>query len=146
MEVSRLGVQLELQLPACATATAVQDPSQVCDRHHSSPQCQILNPLREVRAQTCVLKDPSQICFHSATAGTPLWSPQVLNPLCPGGNSLDVFSYVTFQRPRSWIILCSFHHIRCSTAQPVQGWAMPRPSDWKTHGLSPLLPCPVAGE
>ena len=27
MEDPRLGVQLELQLPACTTATAVQDPS-----------------------------------------------------------------------------------------------------------------------
>ena len=33
------------QLPACATATATQDLSCVCDFHHSSRQCQILNPL-----------------------------------------------------------------------------------------------------
>ena len=45
MEVPRLRVQSELQLPACATATATRDPSRVCDLHHSSCQRQILNPL-----------------------------------------------------------------------------------------------------
>ena len=36
MEVPRLGVQLELQLQAYATTTAMWDPSHVCDLHHSS--------------------------------------------------------------------------------------------------------------
>ena len=45
MEVSRLGVELELQLLAYATVTATQDPSHTCDLHHSSRQCQIVNPL-----------------------------------------------------------------------------------------------------
>ena len=31
MEVPRLGVESELQLPAYATATATQNPSHVCD-------------------------------------------------------------------------------------------------------------------
>ena len=44
MEVSRLGVKSELKLPAYATAIATQDQSHVCDLHHSSWQCQILNP------------------------------------------------------------------------------------------------------
>jgi len=52
MEVPRLGVQLELQLQAYTTATAMPDPSRVCDLHHSSQQHWILNPLREVRDQT----------------------------------------------------------------------------------------------
>ena len=47
MEVPRLGVDLELQLSAYTTATAMQALSHVCDRHHSSWQRQILNPLRE---------------------------------------------------------------------------------------------------
>ena len=46
MEVPRLGVECELQLPAYATATAKPDPSHVCNLYHSSQQCQILNPLR----------------------------------------------------------------------------------------------------
>ena len=37
MEVPRPGAESELQLPAYATATATQDPSHVCNRHHSSP-------------------------------------------------------------------------------------------------------------
>ena len=44
MEIPRLEVESELQPPA------VQDPSCICDLHHSSQQCQILNPLRETRA------------------------------------------------------------------------------------------------
>ena len=36
MEVPRLGVELELQLPAYTTVTAMPDPSHVCDLHHSS--------------------------------------------------------------------------------------------------------------
>ena len=35
LEVPRLGGDLELQLPAYTTATATQDPSCVCDLHHS---------------------------------------------------------------------------------------------------------------
>ena len=38
MEIPRLGVESELQLLAYATATAMQDPSHVCDLHHSSQQ------------------------------------------------------------------------------------------------------------
>ena len=48
MEVPRLGVELELQLLVYATATAMWDPS-LCNLHHSSQQCQILNPLSEAR-------------------------------------------------------------------------------------------------
>ena len=49
LEVPRLGVEPELQLPAYATATAMQDPSHVCDQHHSSRHCQILHLLGEAR-------------------------------------------------------------------------------------------------
>ena len=71
MEVPRLGVQLELQLPACTTATATQDPRGVCDLYHSSWQCWILNLLSEARDQTHILMDASQIPFHCTTMGTP---------------------------------------------------------------------------
>ena len=40
MEVPRLGIKSELQPLACATATAMPDPSHVCSLHHSSQQCQ----------------------------------------------------------------------------------------------------------
>ena len=35
MEVPRLGIQLELELPVYARATATWDPNCVCDLHHS---------------------------------------------------------------------------------------------------------------
>ena len=78
MEVPRLGVELELQLLAYAAVTATWDPSHTYNQHHSSWQRQILNPLSEVRNQTCILTDTS-------------W---VLNPQGHNGNtwypSLDV--------------------------------------------------------
>ena len=49
MEVPRLGVESELEPLAYATATATQDPSHICDLHHSSWQCQIVNPLSKAR-------------------------------------------------------------------------------------------------
>ena len=64
MEVPRLGVELEQQLPAYATATATPDPSHICNLHHSSRQSLILNPLSEARDRTCVPMDTSQIHFH----------------------------------------------------------------------------------
>ena len=38
MEVPRLGVKLELQLQAYATATAMWDLSLVCDLHHGNDE------------------------------------------------------------------------------------------------------------
>ena len=52
MEVPRLGVKSELQLPAYIIAMATSDLSRVCNLHHSSRQHQILNPLREARDQS----------------------------------------------------------------------------------------------
>ena len=43
----------------------------VCKLHHSSWQCQILNPLSKARDWICKLMDPSRIRFHSATTGKP---------------------------------------------------------------------------
>ena len=71
MEVPSLGVQLELQPLAYATATATPDPSHVCDLHDSSQQRLVLNPLSEVRDQTCVPTDINQICFCLTMTETP---------------------------------------------------------------------------
>ena len=49
MEVPRLGVELELLLPAYTTATATWDLSHICNLHHSSQQHRILNPLSRAR-------------------------------------------------------------------------------------------------
>ena len=68
MEVPRLGVKPELQL--LATATAMQDPSHVCNLHHSSHQYRILKPLSKAGDWTCNLMVTSGICFRCATMGT----------------------------------------------------------------------------
>ena len=73
MEVPRLGVKAELQLPACTTATATPDPSHICDPRCSLRQCQILNPLSEARNGSHILLDTNQ----------------VLHPLSHNGNSLN---------------------------------------------------------
>ena len=70
IEVPRLGVKLELQLPAYTTATTTWDPSHICNLHRSSRQCRILNPLREARDGIRILMDTNQ----------------VLNPLSHSGN------------------------------------------------------------
>ena len=62
MEVPRLGVKLELQLLACATGTVTQDLSCICDLHHHSRHCQILNPQSEIRDQTLILMDAVWVC------------------------------------------------------------------------------------
>ena len=59
MEVPRLGIELELQLPAYAIAQG---------------NARSLPPLSEVRYQTLILMGTSQVCFHWATMGTPLSS------------------------------------------------------------------------
>ena len=72
MEVPRLGVESELQLPAYSTATVipepnclynpcVYDPNRVYDPHQSSWQHRIPNPLSKARDGTCVLMDTSQV-------------------------------------------------------------------------------------
>ena len=53
-----------------ATSTTTWDPSHVCELHHSSPHCWILNPLNRARDRTWVLMDTSQVCCHWATMGT----------------------------------------------------------------------------
>ena len=70
MEVFRLKIKSELQLPAYTTATAMQDLSHICDLHHSSRQLQILDPLSEAGDQTCILIDVSWIRFHCTTIET----------------------------------------------------------------------------
>ena len=63
MEVPRLGVESELHLLAYATARATPDPSCICDLHHSSGQCRILNPLNEAR-RTGILMGISQVRYR----------------------------------------------------------------------------------
>ena len=61
MEVPRLGVKPELQLPTYTTATATQDLSHTCNLHHSSQQCQIFRTLSRARDQTPIFMDTSWV-------------------------------------------------------------------------------------
>ena len=72
MEVPRLTVESELQLPAHATATATQDPSRVCNLHHSSRQRRIPNPLSNARDRTRNLMVPSRIRYPLSHDGNSL--------------------------------------------------------------------------
>ena len=65
------GVESELQLLAYNSAAATWDPSCICDLHHSSQQCQILNPLSEAKDGIRILMDTSQVCYHWATMEIP---------------------------------------------------------------------------
>ena len=65
MEVPRLGVKLELQLPAYATAIATPD------LHRNSWKCWILNPLSKVRDRICILMYTSWVHYPWATSETP---------------------------------------------------------------------------
>ena len=60
-EVPRLGVDLELELLADTTATAMPDLNHLCDLCCSSWQRQILNPPNEARDQTHNFMDISQV-------------------------------------------------------------------------------------
>ena len=111
MEVPRLEVQLQLQLPAYATAIATWDLRHVCDLHWSSWQRQILNPVVKARDQTHNLMVPSWICFHCAMTGTPL-------------EMLTIFPVVTHQ----WVVQLGFKsrwsdsrtpHIKCRIAPQI---------------------------
>ena len=70
MEVPRLGVESEQQLPAYATATAVRELNLICDLHHGSRQHWILNTLREARGGISILRYTSWVHYRWATVGT----------------------------------------------------------------------------
>ena len=67
IEVPRLGIKSELQLPTTATASATRDLSRVCYLHHSSWQCRILNPLSRPGIK------PSSSCILVRFISTELW-------------------------------------------------------------------------
>ena len=71
MEVPRLGVESDLQLPATVTAIATQYLSRVCNLLHSSWQHQISYPLSKARDRTCILMGTGQIRFCCTITGIP---------------------------------------------------------------------------
>ena len=52
---------------------ATSDLSCICNPHHSSRQCQILNPVNKARDLTQVLMHASRICYNWAMMRTPLF-------------------------------------------------------------------------
>ena len=81
MDVPRLGIRLELQLPAYTTAIVIPGPRCICDLnlHCSSWQCQILKLLSKARDRTCI----------------PMYTGWILNLLSHNGNpSLCYFWYI----------------------------------------------------
>ena len=72
MEIPRLEDKSELLLLAYTRITATPGLSRICELHHSSLQCWILNPLNKARDWACNLTVPSWICFYCATTGTPI--------------------------------------------------------------------------
>ena len=103
MEVSRLGVELELQLPAYATATAMPDLSRIFSLCHCLRQCQILNPLSEAWDQSRVLTD----------------SCQFLNPLSHSGNSCH--KYLLWRHPCSRVSRLGFRKVKATGERFIQG-------------------------
>ena len=79
MEVPKLGVKLELQLLAYATAKPTRDLNHICDLHHSSLQCQIPDPLSKARDHTRILMDTSQIPFCCTTGELPILFNAIVN-------------------------------------------------------------------
>ena len=76
MEVPRLRTELELQLLAYTTAVVMPDLSHICNLHHRSQQCWILNPLSKARDRTHILMDTSQVLSPLSPMETPasfLW-------------------------------------------------------------------------
>lgn len=100
MEVPRLGVKLELHLPAYTTATAMQDLSCICNLHHSSWQCWILNPVSEARGGTHTFMVTSRFCYVTmGTSGCIFYSSTVNLQCCVGCKCiakwlLHIYSYI----------------------------------------------------
>ena len=72
-EVPRIGVKSELQMLAYTTATAIPDPSCICDLCHSLQQCEILNPLNEAKDRTHILMDTGWVLNLLSHNGNSTW-------------------------------------------------------------------------
>ena len=88
------GSQARGPIRAYTTATAMADLSRICDLHRSSPQCWILNPLREARDRTRNPLVPSRSRFSCAMTGTPrhivfLWRLAPSDSLCAADKHIE---------------------------------------------------------
>ena len=129
MEVPRLGVESELQLPAYTTGTATWDPSRVCNLYHSSRQHQIPDPLSEAMDRNHILMDTSRICFHCTTTGTPKW--QFLNPFIHQQDGTQIVSMSQV----SWILLQWISWVVHILSILSTSGSLMRKEDWKGKGM-----------
>ena len=96
MEVHKPGVTIGAAPAAYTTAAATQDPNCICDLHHGSWQCRILNPLNEARDQTCIPMDTSRVHNLLSHNGNSLgflitsWQLQIRGQDAPGHHSNDI--------------------------------------------------------
>ena len=90
MEVPRLGVESERQLPAytTATATATRGLSHICDLCHSLWQHWILNPSREAQDRTSSSWTHGEFFTHRATRDSKIIF-FLTNYLCQGLTGWD---------------------------------------------------------
>ena len=103
MEVPRPGVKSELQMPAYSHSHSKD--CLICDLHHSSWQCRILNPLSKARGGTWILMDTSHFRNQPSQNGNSRGS---FNPLCW---ARDWTQYKTVSDPSCSRILNSLCHI-----------------------------------
>ena len=116
LEVPRLGVKLKLQLPAYTTATATSDPSHVCNQHHSTQQCQILNPLSKARDRTSWFL----VRFVSAMPGWELQKmPISLNCMDGESTSLYIFNFLLPFNINIFLIIWSISYTQCSQPNSI---------------------------
>ena len=90
MVASRLGVDLELQLPVYTIASATLELSCVCNVHHQLMAMPDPNPLNKARDRTPIFMNTSWIRSPCATMGTPTELLKVLgrNGVPDGANLL----------------------------------------------------------
>ena len=136
MEVPRLGVELELHLPAYSIAMATLDLNLICTLHSSLRHRQSLNPLSEARDQTCILMDTSQVHYH--------WATSLLFRAAP-------LAYGSSQaRGQIRAVVTSLHHSHSNTGsltwwaklgiEPASSWMLVRfVNQWATTGIPEML-------
>ena len=130
MEVPRLGVTLELSLPAYATATATPDPSHSCKLHHCLWQRWILNPLSEARDRTHVLMDTGWVRYCWAMTGTLFtFYFEIVSSLCKSCKKSKKKYFAIFAQIPNCCRFCYFLSILRSLSFPLY------PS-WLYHFLS----------
>ena len=138
---SRLGLKLELHLPAFTTA--MPDLSHIFNLHYSSQPCWIRNPLSEARHWTCVLMD--RVNFVSA-------EPQgELPPLCFDWTLMGSAHAhcLPFSLPGgSWQMPCASIRSRAlpgNPHNPLTVLALPTPAAREAgQRASSALPCPAS--